>query len=53
MAFLLHNILSKDSVLSPVLCYSKKRAFEEIAKKAIKPIKRMLDISANLGIIKK
>ena len=34
MAFLLHNILSKDSVLSPVLCYSKKRAFEEIAKKA-------------------
>lgn len=26
---------------------------EEIAKKAIKPIKRMLDISANLGIIKK
>src|SRR5574344_239159 len=34
MALSLTNILSKDSVLSPVLCYSKKRVFEEIAKRA-------------------
>lgn len=34
MALSLANLLSKDMVLSPVLCYSKKRIFEEIAKRA-------------------
>ena len=32
--FSLENLIPKDSVLSPVFCYSKKRAFEIICKQA-------------------
>lgn len=34
MSLQINKILSKDSVLSPVLCFSKKRLLEIIAKKA-------------------
>ncbi|MGN1393186.1 MAG: PTS sugar transporter subunit IIA [Succinivibrionaceae bacterium] len=34
MTFSLTSILSKDKVYSPVLCYSKKKAFELISKNA-------------------
>ncbi len=56
MAFVLSEILSKDSVLSPVLCYSKKKTFEEIAKKAavktqlpMKDLIELLILRENIG----
>ncbi len=41
MAFSLTDVISMDRVLSPVLCSSKKRVFEEIAKTASLHIKQL------------